>query len=614
MNIYCHMNKSNFIDIFKTVFLTALILLIFSSCNKDEIIENPTEKAPIITLDSEDGIYTVKAGRSLTISPVVQFADKAKYTWIIDGNVVGTGPELTVSYDEPQDIYVIFRVETSGGIAQEEIKIEVLEKTPPIISLALPSQGLKLLPYTEYIFTPDIQHADEPGFKIEWIRDGNIVSEEMTYTFSESALGIYSITINASNEDGESTKTFDVEVVETLPYKIYFPSPSYFQPVTDRNTVVGRTLYLTPILEHIDNPTFKWSVNGSTVADVTERTYKFTPTQVGEYTVTVAVSSTSENTTVQSRTLLTRNVARGVTNLIASVIVHCYDKEDAYIRNGGINRYANNVYEYLPAPGQYINELATAGFTPGITTKQKAEEYAHKRLNNKLFVSLGGWGGYIIVGFDHSIKNSGGNYDFAIQGNAFNSANGGSNEPGIVYVMQDTNGNGQPDDEWYELRGSQTGKEGTIQEYWCTYYRPSGPNMDVAWAGSEGKTGKISYLGVFHSQEYYYPLWMDADSYTLYGTKLADNNTYDSTTGYWANVAYPWGYADNMGSDCLSDDSLDGSGQMNGFKISNAMQEDGSPIMLNHIDFIKVQTGVNAKSGSIGENSCEVFSFVDLSM
>ncbi len=50
---------------------------------------------------------------------------------------------------------------------------------------------------------------------------------------------------------------------------------------------------------------------------------------------------------------------------------------------------------------------------------------------------------------------------------------------------------------------------------------------------------------------------------------------------------------------------------MNGFKISNAMYPDGTPITLSHIDFIKVQTGVNAQSGAIGENSCEVFSFQD---
>lgn len=604
------MRNSAYRLILTDLMIAALMLFTFSSCNKDDVIEDLTGRTPVITLDSEDGIYTIKIGRELTIVPEVEYADDAIYTWIANGKIIGRNPELTVSYDEPQEIYVIFRVETLGGTAQEEIKIEVLEKTPPVISLALPSQGLKVLQNTEYIFTPDIQHSDEPGFKIEWIRDGKVVSKETTYTFSEANLGVYPIIIKAYNEDGETSKEFEVEVVETLPNKVSFPTPSYFQSITDRNTIVGRTIYLTPILEYIDNPSFTWSVNGTVIPDATQRTYKFTPTKVGEYTVTVAVTSNPGKASQKSRTL-TRNVTREETELIASVIVHCYEKEDANIRNGGTIIYSNKVYEFLPAPGQYVNELNTAGFTPDITTQQKANEYAYKRLNGKQYVSLGGWGGYVIVGFDHSIKNSGGNYDFAIQGNAFNSANGGSNEPGIVYVMQDTNGNGLPDDEWYELRGSQTGKEGTIQDYWCTYSRPAGPKMDVTWIDSEGKTGKIAYLGQFHSQDFYYPLWVSAESYTLYGTRLPANNTVDPVTGYWANNAFPWGYADNIGSDCLGGDAVTGSGQMNGFKISNAMYPDGTPITLSHIDFIKVQTGVNAQSGAIGENSCEVFSFQD---
>lgn len=54
--------------------------------------------------------------------------------------------------------------------------------------------------------------------------------------------------------------------------------------------------------------------------------------------------------------------------------------------------------------------------------------------------------------------------------------------------MQDVNGNGKPDDEWYELRGSETGGEWTVQEYAVTYYRPAGPRQGVKgptiWAGA----------------------------------------------------------------------------------------------------------------------------------
>ena len=71
----------------------------------------------------------------------------------------------------------------------------------------------------------------------------------------------------------------------------------------------------------------------------------------------------------------------------------------------------------------------------------------------------------------------GNQYDFSIQGNAFD----GSSEPGIVWVMQDINGNGLPDDEWYELKGSEAGKDETIRNFKVTYYRPEGKKMDVQW-------------------------------------------------------------------------------------------------------------------------------------
>lgn len=47
------------------------------------------------------------------------------------------------------------------------------------------------------------------------------------------------------------------------------------------------------------------------------------------------------------------------------------------------------------------------------------------------------------------------------------------------------------------------------------------------------------------------------------------------------------------------------------FKVSNAIHANGTTTDLKYIDFIKIQTGVNAKSGIIGEVSTEVFSVTD---
>ena len=92
------------------------------------------------------------------------------------------------------------------------------------------------------------------------------------------------------------------------------------------------------------------------------------------------------------------------------------------------------------------------GFDGNETGPQAALEYARPQPERphsvdaslRGMVSLGGFGGYIVVGFDHSIQASGGygGYDFSITGNQFS----GSSEPGVVWVMPDENGNGEPDD------------------------------------------------------------------------------------------------------------------------------------------------------------------------
>ena len=231
---------------------------------------------------------------------------------------------------------------------------------------------------------------------------------------------------------------------------------------------------------------------------------------------------------------------------------------------------------------------------------------------NPIWVSLGGFGGYIVVGFDHSIANTG-DYDLCILGNSFS----GSSEPGVVWVMQDENGNGEPDDTWYELAGSETGKESTIQNYAVTYYRPSGACMPVQWTDNLGNSGEIDYLKQFHRQDYYYPLWIEEDSYTLRGTCLEPRNYDASGNGsYWVNAEYDWGYVDNFSpTDRVGEgDNSNAEANTNHFKISNAIDCDGEPINLEYIDFVKVQCAVNAKSGWLGELSTEVFGFYDYNL
>lgn len=80
--------------------------------------------------------------------------------------------------------------------------------------------------------------------------------------------------------------------------------------------------------------------------------------------------------------------------------------------------YISRVYEYCPAPGQFINEMPR--YEDGDTYEsilQKAEESISG--TNDIMISLGGYGGYVTFGFDHTVINIPGEKDFRIWGNCF---------------------------------------------------------------------------------------------------------------------------------------------------------------------------------------------------
>lgn len=280
--------------------------------------------------------------------------------------------------------------------------------------------------------------------------------------------------------------------------------------------------------------------------------------------------------------------------------------------------YITRVHEYRPAPGQFVNELPE--YSEGDTEesmRQKAEDCL--AYNAGTMVTLGGYGGYIVVGFDHTIVNRPGEYDFKVLGNAFYSTgaaggSGGSSEPGIVMVSADVNGNGIPDDAWYELAGSEYQKPSTIKNYEITYYRPDEaktpvPGTDpsitdstyVRWTDNQGGEGYLSKL-TYHKQAYY-PQWLSGETLSFRGTRLADNAVDESGDGsYYVLYAYDWGYADNHPNDS----------EKSNFKIDWAVDTEGNPVHLQGIDFIKIYTGVNQFNGWLGECSTEVAGVTDL--
>ncbi len=281
--------------------------------------------------------------------------------------------------------------------------------------------------------------------------------------------------------------------------------------------------------------------------------------------------------------------------------------------------YISRVYEYRPAPGQFVNEMPK--YEEGDTEADmalKAEEAISGK--NDVLISLGGYGGYVTFGFDHTVVNIPGERDIRIWGNCFYELlqpekKGGSCEPGIVMVSYDANCNGLPDDPWYELAGSEYGSPATRHNYSIAYSRPDPdrtpePSPDgmmtdmryIAWSDSEGASGYMP-KNAFHAQDYY-PKWISDDQLWFTGTLLAPNAVDLSGNGsYYVLYSYAWGYVDNHPNEEI---------ELNSFDISWAVDTDGHHVDLPGADFVRVYTGVNQYCGWIGETSTELCRAQDL--
>lgn len=278
--------------------------------------------------------------------------------------------------------------------------------------------------------------------------------------------------------------------------------------------------------------------------------------------------------------------------------------------------HPSKVYDFTPAPGQFV------GIHPRYDESEPIRELYDRLLEtlseDSGLISLGGWGGSITFGFDHTVINVSGLMDLQIGGNAFWNHSpdlpegvlrntSGSAEPGIVQVAYDANQNGRPDDPWYEIKGS--GHTSRISEYWypfaqkagnltsytpdysITYHRPTSAEPSIVhWEDNQGKSGALKTN---------YPTWIEGDKITAKGTRLPQNAVPLDIIHLFA---FDYGYVDNRpNSDPAGNIDLDW-----------AVDRHGNPAHLLGIDFVRVYTGVQQQNGILGENSTELSLTTDL--
>lgn len=356
--------------------------------------------------------------------------------------------------------------------------------------------------------------------------------------------------------------------------------------------------------------TYKWFLDEELIAETKDLEYVFD--KIGQYDLRLSVS--------QAQLLFNYEF---VLNVVSGDVTPPDASSTAYI---------TKVLDFMPAVGQFTNTMPE--YVEGDTQASMNEKVLKAIGNNKKgMISLGGFGGYVVVGFDHTILNIAGKRDFRVIANAFYSASnpdpnapeGGACEAGVIMVAYDINKNGVPDEnEWYEIEGSSHvdpmkelwyGKAvtagldvKTYSNYEITYYRPAEePTTDegklkyIKWDDNQGKSG-FKVKNAFHEQ-CYYPLWAKGDKITFKGTCLPQNGIDESGQGTnYVQYKFRYGYADNE-LNAKDESAID---------IEWAINSKGQRVSLPGVDFIKIYTGINQECGWLGECSTEITGVEDL--
>lgn len=358
-------------------------------------------------------------------------------------------------------------------------------------------------------------------------------------------------------------------------------------------------------------------------------------------------------------------------------------------------RAGTGLVAFLPAAGQFVNEGANSSGWGGAFTKKNAntlkgivEGYVSTG------VSLGSFGGYVVMDFGEPAKDATGKVtggifndaanaygvDFTLYGNAM----GTWAEPGCVQVSQDGS-------TWYTLAGSlhyQTptytvatdetvtetdeegnalsdfktitvSKSGAIWNYSVTYTNPVAENDTLA-TGETGTTGKnvvYSYTGLSENgkgrvlfnnwhRHNYFPLLnnyfvgvnghtaLDGIVNTISPLALGDYASYtpkaSSTVGAKLTMSgvrlmpasnstapdtFLFGYVDCHPNGTLSTVQVNpyttgrtSNDNSNGdpMDLSWAVDDNGNPVYLASVRYVRVYTGVMQMNGMMGESSTEV--------
>ena len=243
------------------------------------------------------------------------------------------------------------------------------------------TDGLEVVKGRKYEFAPTVQSAENSTFLWTLRRPGAAeaepVGDEAVYEFCEEIAGTYEVSLRTENEDGSDEMTIEVEVVDALAVSVTaVPIGRKYDGLT-RTVSLDRTITLRPFIWNGTNPKFSWTIDGQEVG--TELSYTYTPTETGIKKIVFTVTDTTDEPEMTLSKCITRT---NETRATLEFTVECHSEEESHRRpaSGASSATWDRVYEYTPAPGQFINELVSGGFTGTETSPEAAVAYAEERM------------------------------------------------------------------------------------------------------------------------------------------------------------------------------------------------------------------------------------------
>jgi hypothetical protein len=203
--------------------------------------------------------------------------------------------------------------------------------------------------------------------------------------------------------------------------------------------------------------------------------------------------------------------------------------------------------------------------------------------------SLGSIGGYWMWSVEHRDK-------YGIGGNAF----GVWVEPGIVWVMEDQNRNGVPDEMWHELKGPSDVYDSSTARHVTMRYAVTWALMDSGVVNGYGQTIRnncwVDCKGRSGLQGGGWPKdWGVVGDWAAYtGTLIGDDGNIANGSYNKRGVVRQYPIYNYQGKD-RSLTYVDALGAA--FYLEDAMDARGNPVTLSNVRFVKVQTAECADGG-----------------